>query len=203
MVNAIISLLTNTFISGLAFIGGCTVILKLGKFFKVIEQEETDGFKKGFDAIMVDSIDEINKCFDSVGILANNSSKIFFTVYDIVSGTKVIKKNKDGKIIITSFEKVSGTYKSKIDELNNKVKIYEDELSKMKKTIKKEGYVNIGKEDDEEEDDDTEDAEEDDDAEEEDEDAEEENDKEDIEIEDVEEKNEKEEVGSDEFFLEK
>jgi hypothetical protein len=126
MVSAIISLISNTLFSGLAFIGCCTIINKCGKFFKTIEEEKQDGYKKGFDNIMVDSIEEINKSVESVGIISNSLHKIFFTVYDIVTGSKIVKKNKDGKIVISS-------YKNKIDELNNKVKLYQDELNKIKK----------------------------------------------------------------------
>jgi hypothetical protein len=227
MVSAIISLLTNTFISGLAFIGGITVINKLGKFFKTIEQEENDGFKKGFDIIMVDSIDQINTCVDSLATITSNLNRMALTIYDIVSGNKIIKKNKDGKIIITSHSKVNGTIKSKIDELNNKVKIYEDELNKMKKKNLKTDYVNIEKDSAEnvedtknnnsEEDDDEDNGEEDsDDAEEDDENSEDVEDAEDAE-EDSDEDNKKvdiiikkkselktnENIESDEFFLEK
>jgi len=204
MVSAIISLLTNTFISGLAFIGGITVINKLGKFFKTIEQEENDGFKKGFDIIMVDSIDQINTCVDSLATITSNLNRMSLTIYDIVSGNKIIKKNKEGKIIITSHSKINGTIKSKIDELNNKVKIYEDELNKMKKKNLKTDYVNIEKEG-------TEDSEEEEDDAEEDEDVEDENDEDDVDdtiVEDVSIKKKSElktneNIESDEFFLEK
>jgi len=202
MVSAIISLLTNTFISGLAFIGGITVINKLGKFFKTIEQEENDGFKKGFDIIMVDSIDQINTCVDSLATITSNLNRMALTIYDIVSGNKIIKKNKEGKIIITSHSKINGTIKSKIDELNNKVKIYEDELNKMKKKNLKTDYVNIEKEG-------TEDSEDEEEEEaEEDENDSDEDDVDDTIVEDVSIKKKSElktneNIESDEFFLEK
>jgi len=176
----------------------------LGKFFKTIEQEENDGFKKGFDIIMVDSIDQINTCVDSLATITSNLNRMSLTIYDIVSGNKIIKKNKEGKIIITSHSKINGTIKSKIDELNNKVKIYEDELNKMKKKNLKTDYVNIEKEG-------TEDSEEEEDDAEEDEDVEDENDEDDVDdtiVEDVSIKKKSElktneNIESDEFFLEK
>jgi len=132
MVGAIFSLLVNAFVSGLAVIGGCTVINKLGKFFIVIENEKKDGYKKGFDNVMAESIDEINKCVESVGIISNNFSKIIFTIYDITTGNKVIRKNKDGKIIIAEKGAIEITYKNKLDILNDKVKKYEEELKKVR-----------------------------------------------------------------------
>lgn len=137
MIGPIFSLLTNIFFSGLAVIGGCTVINKFGKFFMVIENEKKDGYKKGFDVIMVDSIDEINRCVESAGIISNTCGKIIVTVYDISMGNKVIRKNKEGKIIITEKTAVVNNYKNKLDVLNNKVKHYEEELKKMKNTKEK------------------------------------------------------------------
>lgn len=137
MIGPILSLLTNIFFSGLAVIGGCTVINKFGKFFMVIENEKKDGYKKGFDAIMVDSIDEINRCVESAGIISNTCGKIIVTVYDISMGNKVIRKNKEGKIVITEKTAVVNNYKNKLDVLNNKVKHYEEELKKMKNSKEK------------------------------------------------------------------
>jgi len=137
MIGPIFSLLTNIFFSGLSLIGGCTVINKLGKFFMVIENEKKDGYKKGFDTIMVDSIDEINRCVESVGIISNTCSKIIITVYDISSGNKVIRKNKEGKIVITEKTAFVNNYKNKLDVLNNKDKHYEEELKKIKYTKEK------------------------------------------------------------------
>ena len=153
MVSAIISLISNTLFSGLAFIGCCTIINKCGKFFKTIEEEKQEGYKKGFDNIMVDSIDEINKSVESIGVISNSLNKIFFMVYDIVTGAKVVRKNKEGKIVISS-------YRNKIDELNNKVKLYQDELNKLKKDT---GLKEDDKEEDDDEEEDKEDKEDSDD----------------------------------------
>ena len=137
MVNAILSLISNSLISGLAIIGIGTLINKAGKFFKIIEEEQQDGYRKAFDSIMVESIDEINKSVESVGIIGTNINKIFFILYDISTGSKFIKKDKDGKLIICNKSKVYTGYKDKIEELNSKVKQYQEELSKIKKTKNK------------------------------------------------------------------
>jgi hypothetical protein len=133
MVNAILSLISNSLISGLAIIGMGTLINKAGKFFKIIEEEQQDGYRKAFDSVMVESIDEINKSVESVGIIGTNINKIFFILYDISTGNKFIKKDKDGKLIICNKSRIYTGYKDKIEELNSKVKKYQEELSKIKK----------------------------------------------------------------------
>jgi hypothetical protein len=130
---AIINLLSNVFMTGFAFIGIGTTINKVGKFFKVIDENKQNGFKAGFDVIMLDSIEEINRCIESFSIITNNCNKIFFIVYDILMGNKYIKKDKEGKIIICNKSKIFSGYKDKIEELNGKVKKYQQELSKIKK----------------------------------------------------------------------
>ena len=127
--SAILNLVSNICMLGCSIIGVVTIINKSGKFFKIMEDNKTDGFKKAFDIIILESIDDINKSVSSVNIIGNNCGKIIFTVYDITTGNKFIKKDKDGKIIICNKSK----YKDKIDELSIKVKQYEEELSKIKK----------------------------------------------------------------------
>jgi len=130
---AIINLLSNVFMTGFAFIGIGTAINKIGKFFKVIDENKENGFKIGFDAIMLDSIEEMNRCIESISIITNNCNKIFFIVYDISVGNKYIKKDKEGKIIICNKSKIFSGYKDKIEELSGKVKKYQQELNKIKK----------------------------------------------------------------------
>ena len=142
---AIINLLTNILITGTSIIGCVTIVNKIGKFCKVIEENSEDGFKIAFDTCMMDTIDDMNKCVESVGMIASNFNNIIFIMYDIFTGNKFVKKNKDGKIIICNKSKVFSGYKDKIDELNNKVKKYQEELKKIKKPkkiIKKENIVN-------------------------------------------------------------
>ena len=133
---AILNLVTNTVMTGFAFVGIGTIIIKAGNFFKIIEENKEDGFKKGFDAIMLESIDEMNTCVESISIITNNFNKIFFTLYDILTGNKYIKKDKDGKIIICTKSKLYSGFKDKIEELNSKVKKYQQELNKIKKKKK-------------------------------------------------------------------
>jgi SMC interacting uncharacterized protein involved in chromosome segregation len=129
--SAIINLVGNIIFTGTSIIGIATIINKVGKFFKVVDQNnDNDGFKKGFDTFMLDSIEEINSCVESVSTIANNINKITLIMYDISLGNKYIKKDKDGKIILCNKSKV---FKDKINELTSKLKKYEDQLSKIKK----------------------------------------------------------------------
>ena len=121
---------------GTSCIGVITIVNKIGKFCKIIDENKKDGFKLGFDALMLDSIDEINKCVESVSTITNNLNKILFILYDITVGNKFIKKDKDGKIIICNKSKVFNGYKNKIDELSSKVKKYQEELTKIKSNKK-------------------------------------------------------------------
>jgi len=130
---AIFNLLTNTITTGFAFIGVGAFIIKVGNLFKIIEQNKEDGFKKGFDIIMLESIDEMNKCVDSITLITNNITKIIFILYDIIIGNKFIKKNKDGKIVISTKSNTFSSLKEKIEELKSKVKNYEQEINKIKK----------------------------------------------------------------------
>ena len=63
MVFIILELLYTTLFSGIFLIGFGTLLNKLGDFFKIIEEEEKDNFKKAFDNITNDSIGELNRCF--------------------------------------------------------------------------------------------------------------------------------------------
>lgn len=118
---------------GFSCIGIGAVIIKVGNFCRIIEEDKQDGFKKGFDTIMLESIDQMNTCVESVSIITNNFNKIFFIIYDILVGNKFIKKDKDGKIIICTKSKLYTGFKDKIEELNSKVKKYQQELKKIKK----------------------------------------------------------------------
>jgi hypothetical protein len=133
----IFNLLSNILITGTSIIGSITIVNKIGKFCKVIEENNDDGFKIAFDTCMMDTIDDMNKCVDALGMIANNFNNIIFVMYDIFTGNKFIKKNKEGKIIICNKSKVFSGYKDKIDELSNKVKKYQEELKKIKKPKEK------------------------------------------------------------------
>ena len=135
--SAIINLLANVLMTGTSIIGIATIVNKVGKFCKFIDENKKDGFKLGFDAIMLDTINDINNCVESIGSISNNVSKVCFTLYDISVGNKYIKKDKDGKILICGKSKIYSGFKDKIEELNDKVKKYEQELGKLKKSKKK------------------------------------------------------------------
>lgn len=134
--SAIFNLLGNILMTGTSIIGIATIINKVGKFCKIVDENKKDGFKIGFDTIMLESINDINNCVESISTISNNSTKIFFILYDITVGNKYVKKDKDGKIIICSKLKVYSGFKDKIEELNSKVKKYQDELTKLKKNKK-------------------------------------------------------------------
>jgi hypothetical protein len=148
--SAIFNLLANILMTGTSIIGVATIINKIGKFCKIVDENKKDGFKIGFDTIMLESINDINNCVESISTISNNSSKIICILYDISVGNKYVKKDKDGKIIICSKLKVYSGFKDKIEELNSKVKKYQDELTKLKKNKK---TKNDGEKDDEEKDD--------------------------------------------------
>jgi len=129
---AILNLLSNIITTTFTCVGIATFINKTGKFFKIIEENKIDGFKKGFDTIVLESIDDINKCVESISLIANNTNRMVFILYDITLGNKIIKKDKDGKIIICNKSKIYSGFKEKINELTSKVKKYKEELSKIK-----------------------------------------------------------------------
>ena len=136
IMSAIFNLLANIVITGTSIIGFGTIINKIGKFCKIIEENKKDGFKLGFDSVMLESINDMNNCVESVSTISTNLNKIIFIIYDLSIGNKFIKKDKDGKIIVCNKLKVYSGFKEKINELNSKVKKYEQELSKIKKNKK-------------------------------------------------------------------
>ena len=132
MVFIILELLYTTLFSGFFLIGFGTILNKLGDFFKIIEEEEKDNFKKAFDKITNESISEFNKCFLSTHIVISRFAKLLSISYDLVIGEKVIKKNKDGNIIICDKNTMMEKYESKIEELESKINKFK-ELAKNNK----------------------------------------------------------------------
>ena len=121
MVFIILELLYTTLFSGFFLIGFGTSLNKLGDFFKIIEEEEKDNFKKAFDKITNDSIVEFNKCFISTHIVLSRFIKLLAISYDLITGEKIIKKNKDGNVIICDKSAIMERYESKIEELESKI----------------------------------------------------------------------------------
>lgn len=150
MVFIILELLYTTLFSGFFLIGFGTVLNKLGDFFKIIEEEEKDNFKKAFDKLTNDSISEFNKCFLSTHIVISRFAKLLSISYDLVTGEKIIKKNKDGNIVICDKNTMMEKYESKIEELESKINKFK-ELAKNNKN-----NLNLELSDDEDEDNDDE-----------------------------------------------
>lgn len=113
-----------------------TVVNKLGDFFKVLEEEKEDNFKKGFDKISGDLINDFNNSFVSFNLISSNVSKIGVLSYELMIGEKYIKKTKDGKMIVQDKTLILDNYEEKIEKLNDKVKSYKDLLKNMKEENK-------------------------------------------------------------------
>ena len=128
---AVLQLLSSTFYSGLVILGFGTVINKLGRFFIIMEKEDTDNFKKAFDASMSDITEEFNNSFVAINLITSNSLKLLNLSYNLMMGEKYIKKSKDGKIIICDKNKMVGEYESKINSLNNKINKFREKMNEM------------------------------------------------------------------------
>jgi translation elongation factor P/translation initiation factor 5A len=89
-------------------------------------------FKKAFDKLTNDSISEFNKCFLSTHIVISRFAKLLSISYDLLTGQKVIKKNKDGNIVICDKNTMMEKYESKIEELESKINKFK-ELAKNNK----------------------------------------------------------------------
>ncbi len=133
MVQAIFNLISHSFFTGLAIIGTGTVIHKIGSFIQKYENEKEDSYRKAFDDLMIHSIEEFNFCIDSLKKIVKSGTKGSFLLADLVSGSKIIQKDKNGKIIISDKSKLYNNYEDTIEQLNGKVKEYQEELEKIKK----------------------------------------------------------------------
>jgi hypothetical protein len=133
MTYPLFGLLYSTTSSLLLMLGTGCAINKLGDFFKVLENEENDNFKKAFDKVASDIINDFNNSFVSLNIISNNVSKNTIIFYELMIGEKFIKKTKDGKIIVDDKNTIFSNYENKIGSLNEKLKDYKDILKKMNK----------------------------------------------------------------------
>ena len=130
----IVGLFSGVLHSFLLIMGfGCTVN-KCGDFFKVLEEETEDNFKKGFDKVSGDFMNDFNNSFVSFNLISTNVSKLAVLSYELMIGEKYIKKTKDGKIIVNDRHMIVDNYEEKIGKLNEKVKNYKDLLKNMKDT---------------------------------------------------------------------
>jgi hypothetical protein len=132
MIYGFLSLLTTTSMFAFSIVGTITVINKAGHFLKTMEEETKDAYKKAFDKFMIETIDEINFSVDSLKLISKHTLKNSKLLFDLVSGNKCIKKDKDGNIIVSDKSKLTEEYKEKIEHLYTKLKKYEKEVKKYK-----------------------------------------------------------------------
>ena len=128
---------------------GC-FINKSGDFFKVLSEESDDNFKRAFDHITNDLMEDFSKTFVSMNLITNNVSKIMILAYELMIGEKIIKKTKDGKIMINDKNIIFDNYENKISKLSEKVKNYDNILENMKNENKIDFKFDIDDEDNKE-----------------------------------------------------
>ena len=146
---ALIGLIINSFYTMLLLLGLGAAINKSGKFFKILETEDKDNFKKAFDNITSDFIEEFNTSFESIHLITSNVSKIVILFWELMIGDKYIKKTDDGKIILTDKSEMFDDYKNKISSLNDKIKKYKE---KLKENNEDENNLDISSDEDIQED---------------------------------------------------
>ena len=132
MIYGFLSLVTTTSIFAFGIIGTITVINKAGHFLKNMEEEKKDAYKKAFDKFMIETIDEINFSIDSLKLISKYTLKNAKLLFDLASGNKCIKKDKDGNIVVSEKSKLTEEYKEKIEHLYTKLKKYQNEVKKYK-----------------------------------------------------------------------
>lgn len=127
--SAIYNIVANSLFTSLAIIGAGTMIAKVGVFLKTYEEEKEDAYRKAFDKTMGQTVDEVSFCIESVKKIATTTTKASSLASEIAMGTKVVHKDKSGKLIVKERGKMEDT----IEDLNKKVKKYQEELEAMKK----------------------------------------------------------------------
>lgn len=128
MTYALAGLVYSTFSSLFLVLGVGTAINKTGEFFKILEKENNDNFKKAFDKVAGDFVDDFGRSFESMNLISGNISKIMILFWELLIGEKFIKKTKDGKIIVDDKNVIFSDYQNKISNLNNKIKNYQELL---------------------------------------------------------------------------
>ena len=128
MAYALFGLIYSSLSTFLLLLGLGTAINKSGRFFKTLENEDNDNFKKAFDKTANEIIEDFNSSFESINLISVNISKILVLFYELMIGDKMIKKTKDGKIIVDDKNNMFEDYKNKINNLNNKIKNYKQKL---------------------------------------------------------------------------
>jgi hypothetical protein len=100
-----------------------------------MEEEKKDAYKKAFDKFMIETIDEINFSIDSLKLISKHTLKNSKLLFDLASGNKCIKKDKEGNIIVSDKSKLTEEYKEKIEHLYTKLKKYQNEVKKYKEQV--------------------------------------------------------------------
>ena len=127
MIFLIFELLYTTLFSGFFLIGFGTTINRMGDFLKMLEIEENDNFSKAFDKLTNDVMSEFNKFFTSSHIVISKSMKIINISYELFTGEKVIKKSKEGNIIISDKSALMEKYESKIEALEKRISQFKEQ----------------------------------------------------------------------------
>lgn len=123
---AIFGLLYSTMSSLLLIMGTGCAINKAGDFFKLLEEESEDNFKKAFDKVTGDLVTDFNNSFVSLNLISSNVSKLLVIFYELMIGEKFIKKTKDGKIVVDDKNAIFDNYENKIGLLNEKIKKFKN-----------------------------------------------------------------------------
>jgi len=144
---ALFGLLYSTMSSLLLIMGTGCAINKAGNFFKLLEEESDDNFKKAFDKVAGDLVNDFNNSFVSLNLISSNVSKLAIIFYELMIGEKFIKKTKDGKIIVDDKNAIFDNYENKIGVLNEKIKKFKSIL----KETNKDNMLDFELSDDEEE----------------------------------------------------
>ena len=130
---ALFGLLYSTMSSLLLIMGTGCAINKAGDFFKLLEEESDDNFKKAFDKVAGDLVNDFNNSFVSLNLISSNVSKLAIIFYELMIGEKFIKKTKDGKIIVDDKNAIFDNYENKIGVLNEKIKKFKSILKETNK----------------------------------------------------------------------
>ena len=81
---ALFGLLYSTMSSLLLIMGTGCAINKAGDFFKLLEEESEDNFKKAFDKVAGDLVNDFNNSFVSLNLISSNVSKLAIIFYELI-----------------------------------------------------------------------------------------------------------------------
>lgn len=132
MIFLIFELLYTTLFSGFFLIGFGSTINRAGDFLKMLETEEEENFSKAFDKLTNDVINEFNNFFTSSHLVISKSMKLINVAYELFTGEKVIKKTKEGNIIISDKSILMEKYELKIEALEKKISKFKEQTKEKK-----------------------------------------------------------------------